>query len=49
MRGTGAGRPVVARKPGNAGERRGRVVRARLAVNHRRWEEPGERAEAEAV
>jgi hypothetical protein len=30
-------------------ERRGRVVRARSAVNHRRWEEPGERAEAEAV
>jgi RNA-directed DNA polymerase len=30
-------------------EPRGRVVRARSAVNHRRWEEPGERAEAEAV
>src|SRR5919109_2528022 len=30
-------------------ERRGRVVRARLAVNHCWWEEPGERAEAEAV
>jgi hypothetical protein len=30
-------------------ERRGRIVRVRSAVNHRWWEEPGERAEAEAV
>src|SRR5918995_399993 len=30
-------------------ERRGRVVRARSAVNRRWREEPGERAEAEAV
>jgi pimeloyl-ACP methyl ester carboxylesterase len=37
------------RRPVTRLERRGRVVRARSAVNHRRWEEPGERAEAEAV
>jgi hypothetical protein len=47
MRGTGADRPVVAMRPGNAVERRGRVVRVRLAVNRPEREEPGERAEAE--
>ena len=34
MRGTGAGRLVVAARPRNAGGAKGRVVRARSAVNH---------------
>jgi hypothetical protein len=39
--------PWQLRSPVMRVERRGRVVRARLAVNHRGWEEPDERAEAE--